>query len=69
MATLRQIQADPREYLGTTDDPEIDEEALRLFEHAARRLMAQGMCSEDACAQVWGEGDFIPRAQAIITGG
>lgn len=60
---------DRDENLGTTGDPVVDAAASQLFWDAVRRLTAQGLDDRDAIAQVFGDGDFVRRAEGILRRG
>jgi len=57
MATLAEIRENP-EYLG---NPVTDED-VQMFCAAVEALMAHGMSEGEAINEIWGDGDWVPRA-------
>ena len=69
MSRLADIKADPGTYLGASGDLEADQECYELYYRAVEKLLAEdeNLCEEDALEQVWANGDFVGRAQEILS--
>jgi hypothetical protein len=66
MARLADICQAPEAYLGYTDDPISDRQLYELFYAAVEVLMDQDLGEEEAIEEVFGDGDWVPRAEQIL---
>lgn len=64
ITTLAEIRERPADYLGEGGEPEEYE----TFVRAVEALVNAGVPEGEAIALVWNEGDWYPRAAAVVDG-